>query len=95
MALTIADAFKLAYENHERGKADKSHGSSRAALDGNKENAQQAKPVVNNGNIDALYATPIKTKAPQPVIQVTADSSSSAAVEDSSKKLQNLVIYTF
>ena len=95
MALTIADAFKLAYESHEKGKADKSHGSSRVAQNDNKENTQQTKPVVNNGNIDALYATPVKTKAPQsaaPTIQVSADPSSATAVEDSSKKMQALVI---
>lgn len=96
MALTIADAFKLAYENHEKGKADKSHQSSRVAQDDNKENAQHAKPVVNHGNIEALYATPVKTKAPQlaaPVIQVSGESSSATAVEDSSTKMQALVIY--
>ncbi|KAL9969174.1 hypothetical protein ACROYT_G021359 [Oculina patagonica] len=93
MALTIADAFKIAYETFERAKADKSQGAARAAQDGNKENTQQAKPVVNNGNIDDLYATPIKAKNPPsgaPAIQITADSSSSTTVEDSSKKLQNL-----
>lgn len=95
MALTIADAFKLAYENHERGKAEKSQGAQRVAQDDNKENTQHAKPVVNKGNIDALYATPVKAKSPQsyaPMIQVTADSSSSTAVEDSCKKLQSLVM---
>lgn len=98
MALTIADAFKLAYENHEKGKADKSHESSRVAQDNNKENTQHAKPVVNNSNIEALYATPVKTKGPQlaaPIIQVSAGSSSATAVEDSSKKMQALVIYRF
>lgn len=97
MALTIADAFKLAYENHEKGKADKSHQSSRVAQDDNKENAQHVKPVVNHGNIEALYATPVKTKAPQlaaPVIQVSGESSSATAVEDSSTKMQALDIGT-
>lgn len=96
LALTIADAFKLAYENHEKGKVEKSQGAGRVAHDDSKENTRHAKPVVNNGNIDALYATPVKTKSPQsdtPLIQVTADSSSSTAVEDSSKKLQSLVMY--
>ena len=98
MALTIADAFKLAYENHEKGKADKSHQCSRVARADNKENTQHAKPVVNNGNVEDLYATPVKTKAPPlaaPVIQVSGESSSATAVEDSSMKMQALVIYRF
>lgn len=98
MALTIADAFKLAYENHEKGKVDKTHQSSRVAQDDNKENTQHAKPVVKNGNVEALYATPVKTKNPQPatpVIQVSGESSSASALEDSSTKMQALVIYRF
>jgi len=42
-----------------------------------------------------LYATPVKTKAPQlaaPVIQVSGESSSATAVEDSSTKMQALHI---
>ena len=98
MALTIADAFKLAYENHEKGKVDKSHQSSRVAQDDNKENTQHAKPAVNNGNVEALYAIPAKTKNPQPaapIIQISAESSSATTVEDSSTKMQALVIYRF
>lgn len=98
MALTIADAFKLAYENHEKGKVDKTHQSSRVTQDDNKENTQHAKPVVKNGNVEALYATPVKTKNPQPatpVIQVSGESSSASALEDSSTKMQALVIYRF
>lgn len=98
MALTIADAFKLAYENHEKGKADKSHHSSRVAQNDNSDNSQHAKPAVNNGNVEALYATPVKTKAPQlaaPIIQVSGESSSATAVEDSSTKMQALVLYRF
>jgi len=98
MALTIADAFKLAYENHEKGKADKSHYSSRVAKEDNKENTQHAKPVVNSGNVEALYATPVKTEAPRlaaPIIQVSGESSSATAVEDSNTKMQALVIYRF
>ena len=98
MALTIADAFKLAYENHEKGKADKSHHSSRIAKDDKKENTQHAKPVVNNGDVEALFATPVKTEAPQlatPIIQVSGESSSATAVEDSNTKMQALVIDWF
>ena len=98
MALTIADAFKLAYENHEKGKADKSHHSSRVAQNDNLDNSQHDKPAVNNGNVEALYATPVKTKAPQmaaPIIQVSGESSSATAVKESSTKMQVLVLYQF
>jgi len=95
MALTIADAFKLAYDYYEKGKT-KGKGneeSSQVAQDDNKENAQQPRPVVTNGHAD-IYATPSTAKAPTstpPTIEVTSDSSSSA-VEDSGRKLQALVM---
>ena len=97
MALTIADAFKLAYENHEkrtvRGKPENDQGSSRVAQDDNKENTEHAKPVVDNGHVDT-YARPAtrKNNFDAPTIHVSADcSSSSTAVEDSSNKFQALV----
>ena len=95
MALTIADAFKVAYENYEKGKNAKNPGSSRVAQEDSKENAQQALPVVKNGNAD-IYAAPAKATAPldAPIIQVTSDSSSSV-VEDSGRKIQALVIQPF
>ena len=93
MALTIADAFKLAYEYYEKGKSTKSLESSQVAQDSNKENASQPKSSVTNGQVD-IYATPVKTTASSdaPVIQVTSDSIS-AAVEESGRKMNTLVIY--
>ena len=82
MALTIADAFKLAYEDHEKGKADNSQGSSRVAQDDNKENTQHAKPVVNNGNIDtSANSAATAAQVDTPTIQITSEPSSSSPVE--------------
>ena len=95
MALTIADAFKLAYENHEKkaghGKPEKDHGSPRVSQD-NKENTEQATSVIQNENVD-IYATPIpkENRVNTPKIHVSADSSS-GIMDDSSNKLQALVI---
>ncbi|XP_058949294.2 low density lipoprotein receptor adapter protein 1 [Pocillopora verrucosa] len=95
MALTIADAFKLAYENHEKkaghGKPEKDHGSPRVSQD-NKENTEQATSVIQNENVD-IYATPIpkENRVNTPKIHVSADSSS-GIMDDSSNKLQALDI---
>ncbi|PFX31205.1 Low density lipoprotein receptor adapter protein 1-A [Stylophora pistillata] len=93
MALTIADAFKLAYENHEkntgRDKPEKDQGCSRVARD-NKENTGQATPKVENENVD-IYATPIprKNRVDAPKIQLSPDSTSDG-MEDSNNKFQAL-----
>ena len=91
MALTIADAFKLAYEYYEKGRTTKFTDVSQGAQDNNKENTKKPVPVANN-NPD-IYATPVKAKVlmDTPSIQVTSDSSASA-VEDSGRKIAALVI---
>ena len=92
MALTIADAFKLAYEYYEKGKSTKSTEISRVAQQNNNENADKLVPEAKNGN-PAIYATPAKAKVliDKPSIQVTSDSSASA-VEDSGRKIAALVM---
>ncbi|KAJ7363718.1 Low density lipoprotein receptor adapter protein 1 [Desmophyllum pertusum] len=83
IALTVADAFKLAYEIHEKGKADKIQGSLRVPQNDNKENTQHAKPVLNNGNIDtSANSAATAAHVDTPIIQITAEPSSSAAVEN-------------
>ena len=83
IALTVADAFKLAYEIHEKGKADKIQGSLRVAQNDNKENTQHANPVLNNGNIDtSANSAATAAHVDTPIIQITAEPSSSAAVEN-------------
>lgn len=95
MALTIADAFKMAFINYEKGNVDESHGSSRLAQYDNKEHSQQGKPVVNKGFVDTDANPKTMTAAllDAPIIQVTAGSSSPTAEEDCSKKMQALVKY--
>lgn len=90
MALTIADAFKLAYEYYEKGKSTTNRESPRVAQDDNKENSQQTLPVVNKRSAD-MYATPVKARprSDTPTIEVTSDSFASA-VEDSGRKIQAL-----
>ncbi|XP_068698969.1 low density lipoprotein receptor adapter protein 1-like [Montipora foliosa] len=93
MALTIADAFKIAFECHARGKAANNEASSAVEKAGNKGNSQQPVSVANNGSGD-IYATPVKVKQPPadpPSIQVTDDyASAAAAVQDSGRKLEAL-----
>lgn len=95
MALTIADAFKLAYEYYEKGKSTTNRESPRVAQDDNKENSQQTLPLVNNRSAD-MYATPVKARprSDTPTIEVTSDSFASA-VEDSGRKMQALVMLCF
>lgn len=77
LALTIADAFKLAYENYEKAKSSKNSENSQAAKNEDKENSVEPKTLASNGNAD-IYATPTKPKASSdtPVIQITEDASS-------------------
>ena len=95
MALTIADAFKMAFINYEKEKFEESRRGSRLAQY-NKEPYQQDEAAVNKGFVDTV--TSPKTRAADllnaPVIQVTEGTSSPVAEEvDLAKKMQALVKY--
>ena len=95
MALTIADAFKMAFINYKKGKFDESHGGSQLAQNDNKELIQKGEAVVNEGFVDT-GANPKTTTAGllnAPIIQVTEGTSSPTTEEDLTKKIQALVKY--
>ena len=98
MALTIADAFKVAFINYEKGKVEECHLGSRLAQYDNKETYQQAEAVVNKGFVET-DTNPKTTSADllnAPIIQVTAEGASSlTAEEDLAKNMQALVKYPF
>jgi len=89
MALTIADAFKMAFINYERAKVDKCHDGSRLAqYDLN----QQGEAVVNKGFVEADTnpKTTMEDPLNAPIIQVTEGTSSLATEENLIKKMQAL-----
>lgn len=91
MALTIADAFKFAFINYEKGgKADMAQASSPVAKDDNKKSTQHGTPVVNSVKTDIHRNPTTTTLAPldAPLIQFTADSSSSTEMH----RMQALVM---
>ena len=93
IALTIADAFKIAFINYKKGKFDGSHGYSLVAQYDNKALTQQSEAVVNNEFVDtdtSLKSTAADILNP-PVIQVTEGTSIPTAEEDLTKKMQSLV----
>lgn len=96
MALTIADAFRMAFINYEKGKFDESHGGSRLAQYHDKELNKQGEAVVNNEFVDTETSPNTTTTdlLNAPVIQVTEGSSSPTTEEDLTKKMQALVKYT-
>ena len=94
MALTIADAFKLAYDSLEKGKASKNEAGSEMAKD-YRENNLSPFPAAKNGNSSDVDTISIKATPHNdaPMIQVTQDYPSTAAgMQDSTKKLQALVL---
>lgn len=93
--MTIADAFKLAYENYEKAKSAKTSENSQVAKNDDKENSVEPKTLASNGNVD-IYATPTKAKASSdtPVIQITEDTSSDD-VKTAGRKMKALVITCF
>ena len=95
VALTIADAFKIAFINYEKGKFDKSHGDSQLAQCDNKEHNQKGEAVVNNGFVDTDTSPKTTTTDHMnaPVIQVTEGTSTPATEEGFTKKMQALVKY--
>jgi len=92
MALTIADAFRMAFINYEKGKFDESHGGSRLAQYHDKELNKQGEAVVNNEFVDTETSPNTTTTdlLNAPVIQVTEGSSSPTTEEDLTKKMQAL-----
>ena len=93
--MTIADAFKLAYENYEKAKSAKNSENSQFAKNDDKENSVEPKTLASNGNAD-IYATPTKAKASSgtPVIQITEDASSDD-MKTTERKMKALVIHCF
>ena len=93
MALTIADAFKMAFINYEKMKFVESHRGSRLAQYDNKGPNQQGDAAVNQGFVDT-DTNPKTTTADilnAPIIQVTEGTFSPAVEEDIAKKIQALV----
>ena len=96
MALTIADAFKMAFINYEKGKFDESHRGSRLTQYDNKEPKQQGDAAAVNTEFVDTDTGPKTTTVDvlnAPVIQVTEGTSWPAAEEDLAKKMQALVKY--
>ena len=94
MALTIADAFKLAFDSLEKGKASKNESSSEMRKD-YKENNLNPFPAAKNGNSSNIDTISVKATPHDnaPMIQVTQDyPSTAAAMQDSAKKLEALVL---
>lgn len=95
-ALTIADAFKIAFMNYEKGKFDERHRGSRLAQYDNKEPNQQGEDAVNKRFVDTVTSPKTTTVdlLNAPVIQVTEGTSSPVAWEvNLAKKMQALVKY--
>ena len=93
MALTIADAFKMAFINYQKMKFVESQRGSRFAQYDNQEPNQQRDAAVNQGFVDT-DSNPKTTTADlsnAPIIQVTEGISSPAVEEDMAKKIQALV----
>lgn len=97
MALTIADAFKMAFINYEKAKVDKCHDGSRLAQYESKDLNQQGEAVVNKGFVEADTnpETTMEDPLNAPIIQVTEGTSSLATEKDLIKKMQALVKYFF
>lgn len=95
MALTIADAFKMAFINYEKAKIDNCHDGSRLAQYDNKDLNQQGEAVVNKGFVEAdtKPETTMEDPLNAPIIQVTEGTSSLATEKDLIKKMQALVKY--
>ena len=95
MALTIADAFKMAFINYEKAKVDKCHDCSRLAQYDNKDLNQQGEAAVNKGFVEAdtNRETTMEDPLNAPIIQVTEGTSSLATEKDLIKKMQALVKY--
>lgn len=94
MALTIADAFKLAFDSLEKGKASKNEASSEMTKD-YKENNLNPFPAAKNDNSSNINTISAKATPHDdaPIIQVTQDyPSTAAAMQDSAKKLEALVL---
>lgn len=92
MALTIADAFKMAFDSLEKGKASKNEASSEMRKD-YKENNLNPFPAAKNGNSSKIDSISVKATPHDnaPMIQVTQDyPSTAAAMQDSAKKLEAL-----
>ena len=93
MALTIADAFKMAFINYEKMKFVESHSGSRLPQYDIQEPNQQGDAAVNQGFVDT-DTNPKTTTADllnAPIIQVTEGISSPPVEEDIAKKIQALV----